>query len=222
MTNGPLVALVSAVPAAIPPAVAALEETLPDARIWNLLDDRLIDDAQEAGGVTGELATRMRRLIDHALIERADAVLLTCSLYGFVAREVGMEAAIPVLGPDDAAFEAIRTGGYSSIFLVSSVELALADSTTRLREHLGEQARTLEIRPVYAPAALTASRAGDSAGAADAIANAVENAGGTTDAVLLAQYSLAPAARLVQARLGSPVLTGPGRAAAFLTERLVS
>ncbi|WP_210506728.1 aspartate/glutamate racemase family protein [Naasia sp. SYSU D00057] len=222
MRTGPLVALVSAVPAAIPPAVAALEEAMPDARVWNILDDRLIDDANEAGGVTGELDARMRRLIDHAIREGADAVLLTCSLYGFVARDIAAGATIPVLGPDDAAFEAVRTGGYSSIYLVSSVELALADSTTRLREHLGDAADGLEIHPVFAPAALAPSRAGDAAGAASAIADAVEHTVGSADAVIFAQYSLAPAAQLLEQRLGLPVLTGPGKAASLLGERLRS
>src|SRR4051795_10982989 len=106
MRTGPLVALVSAVPAAIPPAVAALEEALPDARVWNLLDDRLIDDANEAGEVTGALESPVRRLIDPAPREGRDAVPLTCSLYGFVARKAAQQAPAPVLGPDDAAFEA--------------------------------------------------------------------------------------------------------------------
>src|SRR3954452_4658516 len=173
MGTGPLVALVSAVPAPIPPAVAALEEAMPAARVWNILDDRLIDDANEAGKVTGALEARMRRLIDHATQEGADGVLLTCSLYGFVARKAAQQATVPVLGPDDAAFEAVRTAGYSSIFLVSTVELALADSATRLREHLGEGADRLEIRPVFAPAALAPSRAGDVPAAAEALADAV-------------------------------------------------
>lgn len=222
MRSGPLVALVSAVPAAIPPAVGALEAAMPDARVWNLLDDRLIDDANEAGEVTEELEARMRRLIDHAVREGADAVLLTCSLYGFVARKVATDAAIPVLGPDDAAFEAVRAAGYSSIFLVSTVEMALADSTARLREHLGDAADRLEIVPVLAPAALAPSRAGDTAGAADALADAIQRQGGSAEAVLFAQYSLAPAADLVQQRLRVPVVTGPGKAAATLSERLVS
>src|SRR3954469_14438603 len=222
MRSGPLVALVSAVPAAIPPAIAALEEAMPAARVWNILDDRLIDDANEAGEVTGALEARMRRLIDHATEEGADAVLLTCSLYGFVARKAAQQATVPVLGPDDAAFEAVRTAGYSSLFLVSSVELALADSAARLRPHLGDAADGLEILPVLASEALAPSRAGDTDGAANALAEAIERVGGAADAVLFAQYSLAPAAPLVEERLRLPVITGPGKAAALLRDRLAS
>jgi len=220
MQTGPLIALVSAVPAAIPPAVAALEQSLPGVRVWNVLDDRLIQDADEAGEVTGALEARMRRLIDHTVREGADAVLLTCSLYGFVARTAAADAGVPVLGPDEAAFDAVRAGGYSSIFLVSTVDMALADSTARLREHLGDSADFLEIRPVLAPAALAASRSGDTGATADALAEAIESVGGSADAILFAQYSLAPAAPRVEQLLGLPVVTGPAKAAAVLSERL--
>src|SRR5882757_3168200 len=115
MTGSPLIALISATPRAIPAACAALIETLPGCRIWNLLDDRLLADAQVAGGVTPTLEARMERLIDHALREGADGVLLTCSQYGYVGRR--MTVSVPVLAPDDAAFNEIREKGVSRILV---------------------------------------------------------------------------------------------------------
>ena len=71
------IALISATPLAIAPAMAAVTEAFPDATVWNLLDDRLLADAQQAGGITPGLAARMDQLIELALAGGADGVLLT-------------------------------------------------------------------------------------------------------------------------------------------------
>ena len=49
--GGPTVAMVHATPAAIAPAVAAFAECFPAAELWHLLDDRLVSDAEQAGGL---------------------------------------------------------------------------------------------------------------------------------------------------------------------------
>jgi hypothetical protein len=80
--SDPTVALIHATPAAIGPARMAFSERFPRATVWNLLDDLLISQAQSAGGLTPALRGRMERLIEHAVAGGADAVLLTCSMYG--------------------------------------------------------------------------------------------------------------------------------------------
>jgi hypothetical protein len=60
------------------PATEAIAQALPSAEIWNILDDRLIDDAIVAGAVTVRLEQRLARLIDHAVADGADAILITC------------------------------------------------------------------------------------------------------------------------------------------------
>ena len=63
----PLVALISATPTAIAPAESAFARNFPSARLWNILDDRLLTEADSRGGLDDELRARMGRLIDHAL-----------------------------------------------------------------------------------------------------------------------------------------------------------
>lgn len=87
-TNPPTVALIHATTAAIAPAAAAFADRFPEARLWNLLDDLLMTEADAAGGLTAPLRRRMRCLIAHAEDGGAAAILLTCSLYGPVAGEV--------------------------------------------------------------------------------------------------------------------------------------
>ena len=78
MTGSPVVALIHATPAAMARARAAFDERFPPAELWNLLDDRLISEAEAAGGLTPALRHRMSAPIRHAVGGGADAVLLSC------------------------------------------------------------------------------------------------------------------------------------------------
>ncbi|MBE3015525.1 hypothetical protein IL992_41140 [Microbispora sp. NEAU-D428] len=210
----PLIALISAVPAAIAPIDRALRERLPMVRVWNLIDDRLMEDAAADGGVTPRLARRMRRLIDHAVVEGADAVVLTCSLYAGVAHEVaGGPVEVPVLGPDDALVAAVVAGGCRNVLLVSPAAGPLADSRERLRRAAGPD---VTIAGVVADGAAEAARRGDEDALTRSVLAAIEGATTGHDVIVLGQYSLAPAGPVVRGAVTVPVLTGPGLTADLL------
>jgi Asp/Glu/hydantoin racemase len=196
----PRLALISATPAAIGPAVAALAEDFPQAQPWNILDDRLLADAHD--GLTAALADRMRSLIGYAVTSGADGVLLTCSLYGVVAKETA--ASIPVLAPDEAAFE--EASDYGRILVVASLKSALQDSIARFTA----VTMNTEVSGALAPQAFGAN----GYALRDALIEACEKR--AADAVLLAQYSLAPAATALSKAIGLPVISGPRSAAARL------
>jgi hypothetical protein len=209
----PLIALIHGVPAAIEPATLAIREQIPDAKIWNILDDRLIEEVGRQGSVTPALLARMLRLIDHALLEGADGVLITCSLYSFVASAVQTDRPVPVLGADSAAFHDVIEAQPRRVLLVASVQAALEESTDRLREVAREHHAHFDVVPILVGGALDAVRAGDIPTLADLVAAAVRLEMRDGDAVLFAQYSLSPAAARVAVALGTPVFAGPARAA---------
>ncbi|ANN17717.1 hypothetical protein SD37_20075 [Amycolatopsis orientalis] len=192
------IALISATPAAIPPAVDALATGFPRARPWNILDDRLLADVGEDGR-TPALDGRMRRLIDYAVTGGADGVLLTCSLYGAVTKQV--DAPVPLLAPDEAAFDDALSSGCRRILVVASLASALRDSTTRFEQAARDQGIAVEVGGVLAP---------------DRLVETCRAKAGDRDLILLAQYSLAPAADELSAALGLPVVSGPRSAAARL------
>lgn len=214
MTTPPRIALISAVTAAIAPARSALGELYPEAEVWNILDDRLLSDADDRGGLDDALRARMVRLIDHALAEGADGVLLTCSLYGPVAADVQRDA--PVLAPDEAAFREIATAGYGSVLVVASFEGARDDSVERLEVTLREEGSATAVTGIAVPAAMAATKAQDSHALLAALSEACAPHATQVDAVFLAQYSLAPAARDLAMVLGIPVLSGPASSAVAL------
>ncbi|MGA1838261.1 aspartate/glutamate racemase family protein [Herbiconiux sp. 11R-BC] len=219
----PLVALISAVPTAIPPAVAALAGEFPAARVWNLLDDRLLDEVTERGGLTPELAERMARLVRHAVAEGADGILVTCSRYGDVVHDLVPQTAVPLLASDDAAFGAVLGSGLRSVLLISPAAGPLADSLERLTAAAASAGIELDITGAVAEGSPAAAAAGDAAALVDILAGAYRSAagGGTRfDAVLLGQYSLSPAGAALAERIGVPVLTTPVRAAIALREQI--
>jgi Asp/Glu/hydantoin racemase len=214
----PLIALISATPAAIGPATSGLAARFPNAGVWNILDDRLLVEANDAGAVTPVLSDRMERLIDHAVLGGATGILLTCSMYGTVAHDYPADE-VPVLAADDAAFDAAIDGGFARIVLVASFEAALADAVDRFRGALAEAGSPSEVLPVVAPDAMAATKSGDVDALCAALAAACSTAAGF-DAVLLAQYSLAPAAEALASVLGVPVIAGPIAAATRLQSLL--
>ncbi|MFB9659792.1 hypothetical protein ACFQS3_08490 [Glycomyces mayteni] len=206
------IALIHGTTAAVAPAVDGLAAGFPEAEPWNLLDDRLLPDADAAGGLTPPLAERMRRLIAFAKDGGAAGVLLTCSMYGPVATA---DFGVPVLAPDEAAFARVAREGWANVLVVASFQTAALDAAQRLRAVAGGT----EVESATSTAAMGPSRSGDTAALADAL-EATVRAGRGYDAVVLAQYSLAPAADLLQDRLGVPVVSGPLAAAALLKSQL--
>ncbi|MDO9397134.1 MAG: hypothetical protein Q7T71_11360, partial [Herbiconiux sp.] len=174
-TQRPLIALVSAVRAAIPPAEAAFAAEFPAARVWNILDDRLLAEADEQGGVTPGLAARMERLIRHAVTEGAAGVLVTCSVYGEVVHGLtdaaegsaghGAPAAgplgVPAFASDDAAFDDVIAGGYRSVLLISPLAGPLQDSLDRLTAALAAAGAEVAVTAAVAEGSPAAAAAGD-------------------------------------------------------------
>ncbi|MFC8075615.1 aspartate/glutamate racemase family protein [Streptomyces sp. NPDC057307] len=216
--RAPRIALISATPTAVAPAVAGLAEEFPAAEPWNLLDDRLLTDAPAEGPLPPALVDRMRGLIVYALAGGADGVLLTCSLYGPVTDEI--ETTVPLLAPDTAAFTRAWSSGFGRVLVIASFEAAAYDSMARFAAAAAAAGSATGAVGVVAPDAFDAARHDDTPALAEALRKACLPYAAGADAVLLAQYSLAPAAEPLSAALGLPVISGPQAAAVALRSAL--
>ncbi|WP_076258562.1 aspartate/glutamate racemase family protein [Intrasporangium flavum] len=230
------VAVINATPLSVEPARSGLGAAFPEADPWMLLDDRLIRDAQAAGEVTPALNQRMLDLIAYAVAAGADAVLLSCSMYGGAVAEARARHGIPVLGSDEALFEEVATSGFARVLLLGPMRQAVADSVSRLRGVLDASRAACEVvgRPVDGAAAAVA--AGDADTLHELLLAAAlpyvrtegsqrtdtDGTGGPVDAVVLANFSISPArARLADA-LGVPVLSPTELAAARVRAELTA
>jgi hypothetical protein len=217
--------MVHATPAAIAPAVGAFSERFPEAGLWHLLDDRLVTDAEAAGGLVPPLRRRMLTLIGHAVSGGADGVLLTCSMYGPVARLAGQLWERPVTGSDEAMFERVAAERPARVAVLGSLETAVSDSAARLREVLAQDAAGgagdgTEVLGVLCPGAAAAGRDGDRDALLAALRSAAEPLASKVDLFLLGQYSLTGVQAELEAALGTPVWSPPHVAAELLRRRL--
>lgn len=214
----PRIALISATPLAIAPAAAALTAALPTATVWNLLDDRLLADAQTEGGITAPLAARMDSLIELALAGGADGVLLTCSQFGERADRRESDAdGVTVLSADGPLFAEAVAAAPERVLLVASLTSAANDSGARLERAFADAGSTARVHPLVVPEAATPLSVPE---LVETLAAGIADVDEPYDLVVLAQYSLAGAASSLAHRFGVAVLDGPAAAARRLTAAL--
>lgn len=219
--EGPLVAMVHATPLAIPPAVEALREEIPMVRIWNLLDDRLLVDLTAAGALTDHLRARIERLVSHATSSGADAVVLTCSAFAPVVDDLTSRYDQPVIKPDAAMYRQVAAGGHSSVVVLCSTPAAADPALHLLTTAAQDAGRAVSGEVIVCPAAAVAADAGDRVALADVLARSARPpVARGAQAVLLAQYSLSPAAPRLQELLAIPCYSGPRSAARELRHEL--
>jgi aspartate/glutamate racemase len=216
----PTVALIHASTASLNPAKSAFASQFPDAELWNLLDDRLVADADRAGGLTPALHDRMTTLIRYALDGGAAAVQLSCTMYGPVAVDAARRTDVPVLASDQAMFEHVREAGVGRVGVLGSLESAAADSAGRLRDELAKSSGDTSVVGRVAEGAAKAASAGDLRLLADLMVAAAEQLALEVDLIVIAQYSLAPTLDAIAARVSIPVLSPPHLAASTLRDQL--
>ncbi|MGW0845486.1 aspartate/glutamate racemase family protein [Streptomyces sp. NPDC002787] len=221
LDHPPLIAMIHAVPAGARIAQEAFAQEFPEARPWNLLDDRLLDDARDVGGLDVGLRRRMLRLIGHAVEGGARGVLLTCSSYGEVVDLAREMWDVPILKSDESMFRAALSGPCRRLALVASTPPAVPAARSQLD---ALAARLSGNHPAHIITALSeaAATADTPQQAAQHLAETLHATGADdTQAVLLAQYSLAPAGPYLSDLLGLPVLAGAGAAARELRATLL-
>ncbi|NYE35370.1 aspartate/glutamate racemase [Nocardioides cavernae] len=224
MSHSPVVAVIHATAASMEPVKAAFAETSPDVELWHLLDDRLVREANEAGGLTDELHGRMASLIDYALTTGADAVQLACSMYGPVA--AAKDGDVPVVAADQAMFDRVVGLAPATVGVLATASSSADDTVARLGTVLRSGGLHSSVTSVVVDDAARATAAGDRDGALRALAEAAVSLAPTVDVVVLAQYSMSPALDAItvamqQARITVPVLS-PAHLAADKVSGLVN
>jgi hypothetical protein len=226
----PRIALISALAQSPGPAAAAMAAEWPAALPHNLLDDSLAADLAAAGAITPAITARFLTLGRYAAFpggaKGAEGILFTCSAFGPCIDAVKADLPIPVVSPNEGAFEVAldicRTPGSARrIGLLLTFQGSVAPlSAEMLALAAGRGDAAPEIICAVAEGALAALQAGDGAGHDRLIAAAAAAMPGL-DVLVLGQFSMARAAKLVAASRTEPVLTTPHEAVRKL-RRLVT
>src|SRR5882672_806734 len=211
---GPRIALIHALPDSVEPANTAFSEAWPEAFRFNLLDDALARDLAAADGkITMEINSRIIDLSRYAMAASANGILFTCSAFGQSIKAAGLLSPIPILRPNEAAVEAALEAGPRIALLATflpTVGMMKAEVLFAAKE------RNLPppvIEAVHVPGALDALQAGRPE-EHDTLIAAAAAALPPVDALVLAQFSMTRAARVIAAVPGRQVITTPGSAIA--------
>jgi Asp/Glu/hydantoin racemase len=214
------IALVHATPAAVDPIKAAFAEAWPEPDLVNLLDDSLSRDRALTPELTDGLFRRFDALGQYALSFGADAILFTCSAFGPAIERVARSLGIPVLKPNEAMFaEAIAIGG--TIGMLATFAPSIASMTEEFEEEAKRAGSAATLRSAFVPAAMAALQAGRREEHDALVARAAAELAGC-DAIMLAQFSMAPAAARLRGQTSVPVLTSPASAVAELKKRHIT
>lgn len=205
------------------PAVAAFARGWPEAQIYNLMDDSLASDLSAQGAITADICERFMTLgryaqSTHGAVGRTQGILFSCSAFGPAIDRVCSALDIPVLKPNEAAFEEAVAQG-SRIGLLLTFEQALPPLRDELLEIARRAGKTIEVRYAVADGALARLQAGDG-DAHDRIVAAAASTLEDVDVLVLCQFSLARAATAIAALPGRTVLTTPDSAVAKLRKLL--
>jgi Asp/Glu/hydantoin racemase len=214
------VMLIHAVAEAVTPIREAFAAGWPEAEIHDLMDSSLSADLAADGGVLGaRMIERFRTLGRYAAGagpagRASDAILFTCSAFGPAIEAVRAELAIPVLKPNEAAFERALEAG-SRIGLLVTFAPSLPALTAELEAMARAAGRTPTIVGAIAAGGMEALRAGRVADHDARLAAAAASLP-AVDAFVIGQFSAARAAGAIRAVRPEPVLTTPESAVAKL------
>lgn len=223
MTTSTRIALIHALEESVLPARAAFARAWPDAFCFDLLDTSLAVDLADAGKLDDAMMRRFKTLADYVLASEGkagstQAILFTCSAFGPAIDAVKRKLPVPVLRPNEAAFEQALTLG-SRIALAVTFGPSLPALSAELEAMAQLAGSQVQITPVLVEGALAALKAGDGALHDRLVVEALGDIR-DVDVIVLGQFSLARAADPLSQVVSVPVLTTPGAAVQSLREKL--
>lgn len=220
MTQKPRIVLIHATRVAMDPIETGFRQGWPGAETVSILEEGLSADLASGRATRAGLDDRIGALADYAMGLSPDAILYTCSSFGAGIEAVARRAAIPVLKPNEAMFEAaIESGG--QVTMLYTFPPAAEGMEAEFREEAALRGAGSAIRSVLVEGALDALKAGDGATHDRLVVEAAARiAPADTSAIMLAHFSTSRAAGAVRAVTEIPVLTSPEAAVSKLKRLL--
>lgn len=216
------IALLHALPESVEPTCAAFTRLWPEIETFNLLDDALSRDRAAASTLSAGIIRRVAALSHYAMLagqpgQPTIGMLFTGTAFGPAVVEARRGLSVPLLTPNEAAFEeAAQCGGRISLLVTFLPSLKHLQND--MQAAIDAAKTSAELTVTLVPGALEALQRGDAHTHDGLIAEAA--AAATGDVHVLGQFSMARAAPAVAAKVGARVITTPGSAVQALRRRL--
>ncbi|MEY4598454.1 MAG: hypothetical protein RLZZ445_1251 [Pseudomonadota bacterium] len=212
------IALIHATPLAIEPIGNAFQRLWPQARTTNLLEDSLAPDLAAEGRLSEVMIERFLTLSRYVHRCGADAILFTCSAFGPAIEACAAAMPIPVLKPNEAMLDEALDAG-SRIGLIASFGPSIPALKAELDEMAGARGKKITVESRTVAPAWDALLKGDAETHDRLVAGAAAELM-PCDALVLGQFSMASAARVIPPQPGCKILTSPDSAVERLKKAL--
>lgn len=212
------IALIHALTMSMAPVTEAFARAWPEAETLNILDDSLGRDRATMDHLTPAMMKRFGTLLAYALDIGAEGVVFACSAFGPAIEAAREATTVPVLKPNEAMFELALEAG-SRVGLLATFEPSLSPMREEFETLAAARSVGVTLHTHCAPDAMQALRDGDKV-THDRIVAEAATALDDCQAIMLAQFSMAPAAEMVRSAVSCPVLTSPDAAVAKLKKLL--
>ncbi|HEY4134527.1 MAG TPA: aspartate/glutamate racemase family protein [Alphaproteobacteria bacterium] len=196
------------------PSMAPIEEAFarrwPQATVFNLLEESLYAEVDEAGRFPQTLIPRIRALFDYAELAGADGAVFTGSTFGPAVGEARAGLRIPIFKSDEAMAEAAVKLG-RRIGILCTAERAIPVIGAGVSEAARQAGKAIELVSHWVPQAQALLNAGKRA-EHDALVLTAAAKATDCDVLLIGQVSMAPVAKEIASVPGRTVLTSPDTA----------
>jgi Asp/Glu/hydantoin racemase len=189
---------------------------LPEVDTFNIVDDSLVRQIGEKGGITPDIAARVAGYLGSAASGGADHILVTCSSLGPAVDAAAPAIGVPVLRVDEPmADRAVQTG--RRIGVIATLRTTLTPTADLVRRRAALADKTIELTSRLCDGAFEALMSGDAAKHDALVAAALRELSTQVDVIVLAQASMARVVGMLdESDRRVPILTSPGLAVDYL------
>lgn len=204
--------LIHTVPPLIGTFTKLVPEVLPEARIYHVLDEPLLERVRQHKRMTEEDVAALQAHVNMAADIGADAVLVTCSTLSPGLDRV--RATIPIIKIDAAMIaQAVRQG--TRIGVLATARSTLEPTRSMLVAEAERQGRRIETDLILVKGALDALLRGDGTTHDQLLRQAIQELTPRVDVIVLAQASMARVVDSIpEQERATPILTSPHTALA--------
>jgi Asp/Glu/hydantoin racemase len=183
------------------------KEIMPEVKMYNIVDDSLLSEVMEAGGLTNNVVRRVCQYAVQAETLGVDAILNQCSSVGEAVDVARNMINIPYIKVDEAmAEEAVKIGGRISV--IATVKSTMGPSC-RLIERTAEKLnRKVEIKECLIEGALKVLLEEGKEKHNKMVLDVIEKVEKDSDVIVLAQGSMTILLPFLT-HMKTPILTSP-------------
>lgn len=167
-----------------------IKAKLPEVDTFNIVDDSLVRQIGQKGGITPDISARVAAYIQSAASGGADHILVTCSSIGPAVEAAALSVKVPVLRVDlPMTDDAVRAG--KRIGVIATLPTTLNPTTDLVRRRAAAAGKSVELTAQVVAGAFEALMAGDAAKHDALVGAALKELSTQVDVILLAQASMA-------------------------------